>query len=165
MDEQQQVEQTNPETIPDTTAELIGKIKELKETTVSRQKYDELAEQNRQLMDLAINGGDAAASTVEETKDIAEMRKELFMPDKELSNLEYISKALDLREAVLEQTGEDIFVGKGHVASPEQADYDKAEKAANVFKECIEAADGNNEKFVAELNSRIRDVGFPVRKK
>lgn len=163
MDEQQQVEQTDPETTPDTTAELIGKIKELKETTVSRQKYDELVEQNRQLMDFAINGGDAAASTVEETKDIAKMRKELFMPEKELSNLEYISKALELRDAVLEKIGEDIFVGKGHMAAPEQTDYEKAARTAEIFKECVDLADGNEERFVAELNSRMRE-GLPFRK-
>lgn len=150
--------------------EYIEAIKQLKATTVSKEEFDALQAEKRQLLDSLINGGEHTGETTNETPDYEAIKKDarnkLFAGDGgELSNLEYCKTALQLREAVLKTDGIDIFVGSGHQYTPEQSDYDKAQRVAEVMAECIEAAEGNSDIFTAQLMNRTNDVSLPGTKR
>lgn len=153
-------EQTQPmteETVQD-NQQYIDAIRELKATTVSKDQYEKLANENRTLLNSLVNGEQlAAAETPQEKKSLDELRNELFRPKKELSNLEYVEKALELRERVMEETGEDCFVSQGHNITPTAESYANAQKVADIYKECIDYADGNSEVFTNELMRRMQD--------
>jgi hypothetical protein len=154
------------ETNPSAT-DYINAINQLKATTVSRDEYDALVAERKELINSIINGeGGANANTEEAAPDYEKIktdaRNKLFgNPNGELNNLEYCKTALELREAVLKTEGIDIFVGSGHQFSPEQSDYDKAKRVADVIQECIDEAGGNSEVFTAQLMSRTNDVSLP----
>mgnify|MGYP003305324290 CR=1 FL=1 len=61
-------------------------------------------------------------------------------------------------EAVLEETGVDIFVGNNHNSTPTKEAYESAQRVADTFKECIEIAQGDSGVFTAELNRRTVDA-------
>lgn len=143
----------------------IDAINNLKSNSVSREQYDKIVEENRNLVNSLVNGNYASTDEVEvEKKDLMTLRKELFTPEHELTDLEYVTKALELRERVLEETGEDCFVAKAHGYQPGADAYASAQRCADVYKECIEAANGSNSRFIAELQERTKEVLIPRRK-
>ena len=83
------------------------------------------------------------------------MRKELYENEgKGLTNLQYIEKTLALRQALLEETGEDFFVKRTNAT---QQDYERAEKTATILQECVEFAKGDTNSFNAELQRRLEE--------
>lgn len=148
-----------------TAADYIEAINQLKQNSVSRNEYDALVAEKKQLLQSIVNGVQQTQEETQAAPDYEAIKKEarenLFGGKKELSNLEYCQNALNLREAVLETEGIDIFVGQGHNITPEQSDYEKAERVAAVMAECIEKAQGNSSIFTAELMARTKDVSLP----
>ncbi len=158
--------ETEQQEVQETEQNRIEAIKKLKENSVSKDIYNKAIEENKRLYDALINGADESAETpeVEEKKPLTELRKELFTPKKELTDIEYVTKALELRDRVLEETGDDIFVGSTHMNTPRQEDYEIAERVADVFRECLDVANGQNGQFIAALQSRTNEVLIPPRK-
>jgi hypothetical protein len=74
-----------------------------------------------------------------------------------MTNLEYVTAALELRDAILEKTDgkTDIFVGRGSKFTPTQDDYFRAENTAESLKECVEYANGDSQIFTQEVQRRI----------
>lgn len=146
----------------ETEFDPVQAINELKQNTVSKEEYNKLkAEKDKYLK--ALIEGSQVADEKKEPVDIKELRKALFNPDSELSNLNYARKALQLREAIIEQEGRDIFVGKGSKLTPTNEDYEAAQKVADVFQNCIDVADGNSEIFTRELMRVTNDVALPTK--
>lgn len=155
---------------PATTEQnYIETITKLKSSTVGRDMYDKVVAENKELLNSLVNGmpGPSGKDTAESKPSAEECRKRLFHPEKELTNVEYIERALDLREAVLEETGEDCFVGYSHL-NPEFNKEDaeqKAQKVADVFEQCLEESNGNPKKFTNILQDRTNDIVLPRRKR
>lgn len=148
----------------DSNKMYLDEIKKLKETSVSRAEYNKIVEDNRNLLQAIVDGKTVATEEpVEEKQSLDDLRREIFTG--ELNNLEYVSKALELRDRVLEETGNDIFVGKGHNLTPSMDAYASAERTANTFREAIEYANGDSELFTQELMRRTADVGLPFSRK
>lgn len=138
--------------------QYIDAIRELQSNTVSKDKYNKLVEENKNLLNSLVNGDIVAAAAPEQPKkSIEELRNELFRPKKELNNLQYIEKALELRERVLEETGEDCFVSQGHNITPTEDSYKAAQKIADIYQECIDYANGDSAIFTNELMRRVAD--------
>ena len=151
-------------TVEDNTQDYLAAIKELKEKSVDRSEYDKLRAENKKLIDAVVNGqpGQEEQVVVKHSKEqIDELRNDLFNSPKELSNLEYITKAMELREALMENGEPDPFLPVGKQISPTRDDLEGAEKVAQVYKECIEYAEGDSEVFTNELMRRTRDVKLP----
>lgn len=144
------------ENVGDST-DYIDAINEMKKNTVSRESYDKLKEENSKLLKSLIDGGQVDMPSQETPTDIDALRKELFNPDGELSNLEYASKALELRDAVIASGGKDPFMPNGHNYQYDEADARAADRVATVMRECIEVANGNSEVFTAELMRRTNE--------
>lgn len=151
-------------TVEDNTQDYLAAIKELKENSVDRSKYDELRAENKRLIDAVVNGQPGQEEQVvskHSKEEIDDLRNQLFNSPRELNNLEYITKAMELREALIENGEPDPFLPVGKQISPTRDDIEGAEKVAQVYKECIEYADGDSEVFTNELMRRTRDVKLP----
>lgn len=147
-------ESANEVNTTETEFDPVQAINELKQNSVSKEKYEAvIAERNKYLKAL-IDGNQVAEAQPKEPVDVDALRKDLF--GRELSDLEYAKKALELRNELIEREGVDIFVGKGSKLTPDASDYEAAQRVADAFESCIEVADGDSEIFKREL-MRITD--------
>ena len=143
--------------------DYIEALKEMKQNSVDRASYDKLRSENKQLLDALVNGKDIDIKK-EEPVDISKLRKDLFNKDKQMSNLDYVSNALKLRDAIIERGERDPFLPYGDKVSLTAEHYEKAEQVATVLRECVEFADGDSGIFTAELQRRTKD-SMPYRGK
>ena len=151
-------------TVEDNTQDYLAAIKELKQNSVDRSEYDKLRAENKKLIDAVVNGQSGQEEPVftkHSKEQIDDLRNELFNSPRELNNLEYITKAMELREALMENGKPDPFLPVGKQISPTRDDLEGAEKVAQVYKECIDYAEGDSEVFTNELMRRTRDVKLP----
>ena len=151
-------------TVEDNTQDYLAAIKELKQNSVDRSEYDKPRAENKKLIDAVVNGqpGQEEQVVVRHSKEqIDDLRNDLFNSPRELSNLEFITKAMELREALIENGEPDPFLPVGKQISPTRDDLEGAEKVAQVYKECIDYAEGDSEVFTNELMRRTRDVKLP----
>ena len=151
-------------TVEDNTQDYLAAIKELKQNSVDRSEYDKLRAENKKLIDAVVNGQSGQEEPVftkHSKEQIDDLRNELFNSPRELNNLEYITKVMELREALMENGKPDPFLPVGKQISPTRDDLEGAEKVAQVYKECIDYAEGDSEVFTNELMRRTRDVKLP----
>ena len=151
-------------TVEDNTQDYLAAIKELKENSVNRSEYEKLRAENKKLIDTVVNGlpGQEEQVVVKHSKEqIDDLRNDLFNSPRELNNLEFITKTMELREALMENGEPDPFLPVGKQISPTRDDLEGAEKVAQVYRECIEYAEGDSEVFTNELMRRTRDVKLP----
>lgn len=135
----------------------IDALAEMKANTVSKEKFKELEAENKKLLNAVING-DSVESNREAKKEasIEELRGSLFGKERNqnMTNLEFCTKALELREKLMEQGEADPFVPQGRKVSATYEDYAQAERVAQGLKEAIAAADGDPVAFNGELHRR-----------
>ena len=162
LEEEKEISVTG--TVEDNTQDYIKAIKDLKQNSVDRSEYEKLRAENKKLIDAVVNGqpGQEEQVVVKHTKEqIDDLRNDLFNSPRELNNLEFITKAMELREALMENGEPDPFLPVGKQISPTRDDIEGAEKVAQVYKVCIEYAEGDSEVFTNELMRRTRDVKLP----
>ena len=141
--------------VEDMTPDYLAAIKELKENSVDRSKYEELRAENKKLLDSIVNGTEVA-QPVEEKKSVEELRAAYLKEDQ--SNLEYITNALALREALMAEGKPDPFLPIGEQILPTDEDVATANKVASVLQECVDYAEGDSNVFTNELQRRLVDV-------
>ena len=162
LEEEKEISVTG--TVEDNTQDYIKAIKDLKQNSVDRSEYEKLRAENKKLIDAVVNGqpGQEEQVVVKHSKEqIDDLRNDLFNSPRELNNLEFITKTMELREALMENGEPDPFLPVGKQISPTRDDIEGAEKVAQVYKECIEYAEGDSEVFTNELMRRTRDVKLP----
>ena len=145
-----------------TEENYIETIKNLKNNTVSKEAYDELAQQNKELLDAFLNDNRPKDEQEEKKVDTEAIIKEL-RDNPHLTNLEFVTDAVTLRKALINEGKNDIFVPQGSSYTPTDEDFAAAEKVASVFEECIELADGDPATFTFELQKRMAEMP-PVRR-
>lgn len=153
-DEEKKINEQGSES--EMTGDYLEAIKNLKETTVDRSKYDALKAENKKLLDAVVNGQEVNVQAESKTRDAQTIREELF--NKEHNNLEYITLALELRNTLIAEGQPDPFLPYGRQISPTREDEEIAEKVAQVYQECVDYADGDSELFTNELMRRTKDV-------
>lgn len=144
--------------VEDMTPDYLATIKELKQNSVDREKYDQLKAENKKLLDAIVNGQELDLPKAENKRSVEEIRKELFSSEKDLSNLDFIKDALELRSALIEKGEPDPFLPVGNQITPTDSDIQAAEKVANVLQECVDYAEGDSAVFTNELQRRTIDV-------
>ena len=162
LEEEKEISVTG--TVEDNTQDYIKAIKDLKQNSVDRSEYEKLRAENKKLIDAVVNAqpGQEEQVVVKHSKEqIDDLRNDLFNSPRELNNLEFITKTMELREALIENGEPDPFLPVGKQISPTRDDIEGAEKVAQVYKECIEYAEGDSEVFTNELMRRTRDVKLP----
>ena len=154
MEEKQEKNVTGTEVVDNT--DYIAAIKELKENSVDRAKYDQLRAENKKLLDSIVNGTSVEMPAKEEKKSVEELRAAYLKEDQ--SNLEYITNTLKLREAIIAEGKPDPFLPIGNQIMPTDEDVKTAQKVAEVLQECVDYADGDSAVFTNELQRRMVDV-------
>lgn len=155
--------ESQQENVEQDTNNYIEAIKEMKANSVDKAAYDKLKEENKQLLDALINGGQVTQELQKEPVDIDSLRKRLFGGEAELSNLDYMKTALELREALLDQGSPDPFLPYGQNIAPTDEDIRTADRVAEAIKSCIDYADGDSEIFTNELQRIMVDTS-PVKR-
>ena len=91
----------------------------------------------------------------------------MFVDDFQGTDLDYCSKALELRKAVMERDGEeaDIFLPRGHDLIISDNDRNAAKRVAEKMQEAIDQAQGSNKVFIALLQNEIVDDLRPTAKR
>lgn len=143
--------------------DYIEAIKSLKQNSVDRSKYDALKAENKKLLDSIVNGTEVALEVKKEEPSIKELREKVFNNPNQ-TNLEYITNALNLRDALIENGEEDPFVASSSQYTPDANDYARAEKVATVLREMVDTADGDPNVFLNEYQRRVKEVNIPKRK-
>lgn len=155
-----QNDEMRTEEVVDNT-DYIAAIKELKENSVDRQKYDALKADNKRLVEALVNG-----QTIETNSkppvDIQALRNELFRNENQ-TNLQYVENALKLRNALIESGEPDPFIPQGSKVIATNEDISAAQRVADVLQECIDYAEGDSQVFTNELQRRTVDT-MPRRK-
>lgn len=137
------------------SVDYIDAIKGLKEQIAQQAKIiDTQRLHNKKLLDTVVNGQQVEQEAQAEV-DIDQLRKDL-VDSGNMLNLEYVTKVLELRNAVLEKGDEDPFVPQGEKIVATNDDYVTANKVATVFQEMIDVADGNPNVFLNECLRRIK---------
>ena len=154
MTEEKTIIETGTDAVDNT--DYIAAIKELKQNSVDRSKYEALRAENKKLLDSIVNGTTVELPPAEQKKSIEELRSEYLKEDQ--SNLEYITNTLKLREAIIAEGKPDPFLPIGEQIMPTDEDVKTAEKVANVLQECVDYAEGDSAVFTNELQRRLVDV-------
>ena len=144
--------------VDDMTPDYLAAINELKANSVDRQKYEELKAENKKLLDSIVNGTEVALPAAEK-KSIEELRANYLKEDQ--SNLDFITNALALREALMAEGKPDPFLPLGEQILPTDEDIATANKVASVLQECVDYAEGDSNVFTNELQRRLVDVKLP----
>ena len=156
-------EQQNPDNEPEMTAnEYINQINNLRENTVSREEYERIKNDNRELAKALINGTGASIPGItkpEEKPDLDDLRKKLFTK-KSKNDLEYFTNLLALRDGVMADGQPDPFLPINREFRATAQDEADAERIATQIKEAIEYADGDPAVFSNDLRRRC---GMPRR--
>ena len=151
-------ESANEVNTTETEFDPVQAINELKQNSVSKEDYNKVVAEKNKYLKALIDGNQVAEVQNKEPVDIDGLRKELFSGEKDLTNLEYVKKALELRDAIIERDGVDIFVGRGSKLTPTDEDYEAAQRVADGFQQCIDVAQGDSEIFTRELMRITEDV-------
>lgn len=145
--------------------DYIEAIKEMKQNSVSKEAYDKLKSENKKLLDSIINGTELDNIQKEEPVDVNKLRKEMFSnSSQEMTNLEYVSNALKLRDALIERGEKDPFLPAGEKIIPTEEDIATANRVASILKDCVEYADGDSAIFTTELQ-RLTIDSSPMRRR
>lgn len=145
--------------------DYIAEIQKLKANTVSLDDYNRLKADNKKLIN-ALASGETIGSTEPSNpeKNINELRNKLLKDGSNLNNLEYVQTAVELRDLLIAQGQRDPFLPYGEGVLPTAEDVECANRVANIYKECIEYADGDPDIFTSELQRRTVDAG-PIKRK
>ena len=102
----------------------------------------------------------------EQKVDIDKLREELFSSDdQDITNLDYITKVLQLRKAIMDKGSRDPFLPSGQNILPTDDDIETAERVAEVYQHCVDVADGNPDIFTQELQRVTVDVAPQIKKR
>ena len=154
---EEEKEQQNPDNEPEMTAkEYINQINDLREKTVSREEYERIKNDNKELAKALINGTGANIPGItkpEEKPDLDDLRKKLFTK-KSKNDLEYFTNLLALRDGVMADGQPDPFLPINREFRATAQDEADAERIATQIKEAIEYADGDPAVFSNDLRRR-----------
>lgn len=143
--------------------DYVELIQEMRNNTVAKSKYTKLEEDYKNALKALANGETIIQDQAPDTPNVEELRHELYTEEVQtMSDLEFIQKTLDLRNAVMEAGGDDPAVAKGLKHIPDASDYEKSQRIADVLQECIDYANGDSAVFVNEVQRRMVDVPRPT---
>lgn len=143
----------NEEEVVDNT-DYIAAIKELKENSVEKGKYDTLKAENKKLLDALVNGSDIdTQSSQPELKSRLEYYKE-YKENKFNTDLDYWTNFLNLREATIREYGKDPLVTgnygltpEGEKVEPAYGEQEAMDNLCNGIAQMIDEADGDPNVF------------------
>lgn len=152
-------EQKVEEEATDEASPYIQALKEMKENSVERSKYEKLQRENAELINALKDGRSIPSEEVVEGPSVQQLSHSLM--HEHMNNLEFARKALLLRDKLIEEQGEgaDPFLPQGIKTRYTNEDRENAQNLADVLQQCIDESDGDPAVFQARLMSRTKDNG------
>lgn len=148
-------EELNTTTIEENdNSAYIAAIQDLKDKSVDRKIYDKLKTERDQLLQTLVEGGSISPEIETKVRSLAECREDF--KTKTTSQCDYMEKLLALRDAAIREGEPDPFVATGHHVTPNPYSYQRAQEIADIYRECLDYADGNDKVFINEINRRMR---------
>lgn len=130
-----------------------------------QKKVEELTKRNQDLektkvafYDKVLNSNPSSEGKKEEVhRPIKEIRDELLKKSEEgVTNLDYCKLAVELDDESIRTKGKSVFLPEGRQVNPTAEEIATASKVNQVFKDCIEEANGDPVRFNMALQSRLR---------
>ena len=163
---------TTTETTPAANAadDYINAIQQLKSTTVDKSLYEQKVEENKKLISALMDGANNSSliqnnNNKEKSISSHDLRQKFYDDDVEMNNLEFISTALQLREALMAEGKSDPFLPSGHKVVATSEDESAAARVAEALQCCVDIAEGDNDVFTQELQRIMVDVPLPKKPK
>lgn len=162
---------TTTETAPAANAadDYINAIQQLKSTTVDKSLYEQKVEENKKLISALMDGANNSSLIQNNNKEKSisshDLRQKFYDDDVEMNNLEFISTALQLREALMAEGKPDPFLPSGHKVVATSEDESAAARVAEALQCCVDIAEGDNDVFTQELQRIMVDVPLPKKPK
>lgn len=146
---------------------ILEQIEEVKKNSVPKEKYDKVKKELDNVYSKVLKGEnlDLPKAPVDKKKRMEELKSQLYgkgIEDSNMTNLDYIKGTLELRNLIIEQGGDDPFLGirkKGVVVT--ENDYEKAQNIADTLQEMVEEADGSADAFRTIYARRVVDTAPP----
>ena len=162
---EEEVKTTNVSTDSISQSEMVdATLDAVKQRDDALSKLRDALEANKKLQNEIINGGyESSTEEKEQPVDIQALRNDLFTKD--LSNLDYCTKALQLRRALIEKGENDPFLPIGEKIQPTDEDIKCAEKVADGLQRMIDESNGSPDAFNALYQSRVVDPVLPRKRK
>lgn len=143
-------------------ANYIDAIKEIKQNSVSKEKYDALVAENKKLVDALVNGEEIETEQEEELKPRLDYYK-AYKENEFNTDLDYWTNFLNLREATIKEYGKDPCVTGNYGLSPEgervEPAYGEAEtidQQLGIIKDMITEADGDPTVFSTLMQAALK---------
>lgn len=152
MNEQETKVTTEEITVEPTNQMYLDQIQNLQNKinndTVPKAQYEQLRADHANLLQSKIDGTFSKPVAGQAKRTAEEVRAELFKQgSKQMPSLDYVTKMVELRDKVLEETGEDCFVMKNKWVKPTHQHYVDAERRAQIYKDLIAQANGDDKVF------------------
>lgn len=133
------------------------------ELSSAREEMAKMAEDNQLMIKQILEGKETKK---EEPVDIQALRQELYAENRKnrLSNLEYVTKTLKLRKALMDQGQKDPFTGFGtkYQGNPEQEAM-QAQRVADCLQTCVDEAQGDPLVFNAKFQGFLKATPYEAK--
>lgn len=143
-------------------ANYIDAIKDLKQNSVSKEKYDALVAENKKLVDALVNGEEIETEQEDELKPRLDYYK-AYKENKFNTDLEYWTNFLNLREATIKEYGKDPCVTGNYGLSPEgervepaYGEQETIDQQLGIIKDMITEADGDPTVFSTLMQAAMK---------
>lgn len=141
------------------SADYIAAINEMKQNSVSKEQYNKLKNENKQLLDALVSNKQIDVPEEKPKLSVADARKDFAQAcENGCTQLEYFEKALALRTAVLEAGGPDPFLPTGSKVQPTYEQIERQNIIHEGLQQMIDFADGDPGIFNAEYQRRVVDT-------
>ena len=157
MNENEIKEISGDEQPENSNLDYIKTIKEIKENSVSKEEYKKILAENKQLLNAIVKGEGTVAVEEKEELSTDDLRKKLFSGNiGNVSNLEFISNALKLREKRILEDKVDPWVADNPRNPAQPGDYETAARIAGVLQDLVNDAEGDADAFQASFIKILR---------
>lgn len=157
MNENEIKEISGDEQPENSNLDYIKTIKEIKENSVSKEEYRKILAENKQLLNAIVKGEGTVAVEEKEELSTDDLRKKLFSGNiGNVSNLEFISNALKLREKRILEDKVDPWVADNPRNPAQPGDYETAARIAGVLQDLVNDAEGDADAFQASFIKILR---------
>ena len=133
---------------------------------VSKAAMDELQAKYGKLYNAYTKREKLNTSDAKPKASIQELRNDLWGKDcGKLDSVQYVSKLLDLRDALIESGERDPALPVGDRVQTTSEHMERNEKIAEGLRSMLEFAEGDEGIFLAEYQRRVTDPVLPIGKK
>ena len=168
MAEEQIINEQQPkQELPIEDRNLMEEIKRVKATTVPKDEYDRVVKRNEELSKAIFDNQQPKPEDKPQESNndkIKRLNQELYGDNrKEMTNLDFISKNLELRDAIISEGGRDPFLPTTGNDRDSASTVESAGRVANGLQKMVDDAKGSPEAFNALYQARVQDVPLPGR--